>query len=165
MQPRSEADPGRAALLTVAAGCLLLALAPAALAGQEGDGSARAEADTAAAAADSLPVYEREVFGYPTANRRNPFQPIQTGEEGGSGPRFEDLTLSGIIYNPSLGSVVVLVDTNLQKRYRLREGDRVGQTRVVDIRPNEVEFSISGATGGARREVLRVKQEQEGSEG
>jgi hypothetical protein len=45
---------------------------------------------------DIVMVSEREVFSYPSFQRRNPFRPL-LGEE--SGPRFEQVELRGIIYD------------------------------------------------------------------
>jgi hypothetical protein len=42
-------------------------------------------------------VFEREVFRYPAFARRSPFKPL-AGNEGG--PRYEQMELRGIIYNP-----------------------------------------------------------------
>jgi hypothetical protein len=42
-------------------------------------------------------VFEREVFAYPTFERRNPFVRVLSGSEGG--PRYEELQLIGIIFS------------------------------------------------------------------
>lgn len=105
--------------------------------------------------------YEREVFDYPSIGRRNPFRPLNAGER--IGPQFEDLQLNGVLYAPETGSVATLTDQKSGKRYRAREGDRLGEIRVVQIRPEEVVFVIT-SYGINRREVLRVKKE-EGQEG
>lgn len=105
--------------------------------------------------------YEREVFDYPSIGRRNPFRPLNAGER--IGPQFEDLQLNGVLYAPETGSVAALTDQKSGKRYRAREGDRLGEIRVAQIRPDEVVFVIT-SYGINRREVLRVKKE-EGQEG
>ena len=54
------------------------------------------------------PVYEREVFDYPSLGRRDPFRALNEGEQ--IGPRFEDLSVAGVLYNPAVGSVATLTD-------------------------------------------------------
>lgn len=123
--------------------------------------SATAKSAASSATADSVLQYRREVFQYPSGIK-NPFTPVTAGEK--LGPRFEDLELSGIIYNEQLGSVAVLVDRTTGKRYRVHEGERVGQARVARIRPDEVSFVVSGF-GQSRTEVLRVKKQQKETSG
>jgi len=152
------------ALLATLSAAVLLGGAPAPVAAQQAaDSTASPSADSTAAtaSADSLPTYRREVFHYP-AGRKNPFEPIRAGED--LGPRFEDLTLSGVVYNQRLGSVAVLVDRTTGKRYRVHEGERVGQARVARIRPDEVSFVVSGF-GQSRTEVLRVKKQDKETSG
>ena len=120
-----------------------------------------ATAQTVRTSTDSSVEYEREVFDYPSLGRRNPFRPLNAGER--IGPQFEDLQLNGVLYAPETGSVAALTDQKSGKRYRAREGDRLGEIRVVQIRPDEVVFVIT-SYGINRREVLRVKKEEE-SEG
>ena len=109
-----------------------------------------------AAQAPSPPTYEREVFTYPAIGRRNPFQPFHLGTE--TGPRFGDLTLSGVLYHQGLGSVATLTDRQTGRRYRVREHDRLGEVRVVRILPTEVDFAIT-SFGVRREETLRVRRE------
>jgi hypothetical protein len=122
-------------------------------------GAAAAHAQPArdAEPGDSLVVYEREVFDYPSEGRRNPFEPLNTGER--LGPRFGDLALTGVLFNPSVASVATLTDQKSGRRYRVREGDELGEIRIVEIRPTEVVFLIT-TYGVSRREVLRVKKEE-----
>lgn len=120
-----------------------------------------ANAQSVRTSMDSSSEYEREVFDYPSMGRRNPFRPLNAGER--IGPQFEDLQLNGVLYAPETGSVAALTDQKSGKRYRAREGDRLGEIRVVQIRPDEVVFLIT-SYGINRREVLRVKKE-EGQEG
>jgi len=151
-------------LLAGLTAAVLLGGAPAPVAAQQAaDSTARPAADSAAAtsAADSVPTYRREVFHFPSG-RKSPFEPVRAGED--LGPRFEDLTLSGVVYNQSLGSVAVLVDRTTGKRYRVHEGERVGQARVARIRPDEVSFVVSGF-GQSRTEVLRVKKQDKETSG
>ena len=70
---------------------------------------------------------------------------------------------AGIVFNPEVGSVAVIADRLSKRRFRLREGDRVGTARVVEIRPDEVVFAIS-TFGAHRQAVLRGKKEREQEE-
>ena len=107
---------------------------------------------------DSTSIYEREIFAYPADGRRDPFRPLNAGEQ--LGPRFEDLTLNGVLYNPTIGSVATLTDGKTGKRYRARAGDALGDIRVIEIRPDEVIFEIA-SFGISRRESLRVTKDKE----
>lgn len=117
-----------------------------------------AEPVSAQAPAESGGVYEREVFDYPSLGRRNPFRALNQGEQ--IGPRFDDLMLSGVLYNPAMGSVATLTDQKTGKRYRAREGDRLGDIRITAIRAREVDFLIT-SFGISRRETLRVERDKE----
>ncbi len=109
--------------------------------------------------AQTAEVYEREVYDYPSLGRRDPFRPLNAGEQ--IGPRFEDLNLSGVLYNPAVGSVATLTDQKTGRRYRAREGESLGEVRIAAIRPDEVDFVIT-SFGVSRRETLRVKREEIG---
>jgi hypothetical protein len=131
-----------------AVGVFGVALAPALL----------AEPVSAQAPAESEGVYQREIFDYPSLGRRNPFRGLNQGEQ--IGPRFDDLRLSGVLYNPAVGSVATLTDQKTGKRYRAREGDRLGEIRIAAIRPQEADFVIT-SFGISRRETLRVDRDKE----
>lgn len=103
-------------------------------------------------------VYEREIFTYPSLGRRDPFRPLNAGEQ--IGPNFEDLTLSGVLFNPGIGSVATLTDRKTGRRYRAREGDVLGDVRVAAIRSGEADFVIT-SFGISRRETLTVKVDKE----
>lgn len=107
---------------------------------------------------EPIRVYEREVFDYPSAGRQDPFQTLNAGER--LGPRFDDLRLTGVLYNPQIASVATLTDQKTSRRYRVRESDMLGEVRVLEIRPQEVVFLIT-SYGISRREVLRVKKDKE----
>jgi len=118
-----------------------------------------APAPTAAQATTTAStVYEREVFDYPSMGRRDPFRPLNAGEQ--IGPRFEDLRVSGVLFNPEIGSVAMLTDAQHGRRYRVREGDTLGEVRVTAIRLDEVDFLIT-SFGVSRQETLRVKRDKE----
>ncbi|MGB5304176.1 MAG: hypothetical protein WBO43_02015 [Gemmatimonadota bacterium] len=104
--------------------------------------------------AQTAPALERETFSYVAGGRRDPFRPLEAGDE--LGPRFEDLELSGIIYSPEAASVVVLVDRSTQRRYRVWEGDIVGGAQLLDVTPDEAIFVVT-VFGVTRQETLRLK--------
>lgn len=134
------------ALVTAA---LIVLFAPGLIA-QEVEQDLATEVD----AAQTAPALERETFSYVAGGRRDPFRPLEAGDE--IGPRFEDLELSGIIYSPEAGSVVVLVDRSTQRRYRVWEGDMVGGAQLLDVTPNEAIFVVT-VFGVSRQETLRLK--------
>lgn len=117
-----------------------------------------AEPEGGQEATAQLGIYERELFDYPAQGRRDPFLALNAGES--IGPNFDDLLLTGVLYNPAVASVATLTDQKTRRRYRVREGDRLGEVRVLEIRPREVVFLIT-SYGISRREVLRVKQDKE----
>lgn len=108
-------------------------------------------------AAELQLVYEREIFTYPIENRRDPFTPL-TGPEGdGLGPRFEQLTLRGIIFSPTASrSVALLADPN-GRIYRIRQGEIVGNAVIVAIEPLRVVFRVE-SFGAMRQEALELKR-------
>ena len=96
-------------------------------------------AEEEVARAQEAPVVQREVFDYESTGRRDPFRPLEAGSE--LGPRFEDLELSGVIYSPEAGSIVVLVDRNTLRRYRVWEGDVVGGALLEQVTPDAATFT------------------------
>nr|MDP2496348.1 hypothetical protein [Candidatus Palauibacterales bacterium] len=113
-----------------------------------------------AAAADTA-TYRREIFDYPGQGRRDPFRPLQSFAS--TGPRLDQLQLSGILYGgPEGESVVVLVDPSTNARYRLRVGDSVGFARLARVEPRRAVFAVRGF-GRDRNVVLRLKQDEESS--
>ncbi len=118
--------------------------------------------DTAQAsgqASEQDAIYRREMFVYPTDNRRNPFVSL-VGPDVDTGPQFDDLDLMGIIFGGSYGSVATLIDGVTGKRHRVRRGDVVGNARVVEIRPDAVVFQVT-EFGVTRSETLRIRREEE----
>lgn len=108
----------------------------------------------AAGQTQAAQTLERETFTYSGQGRRDPFRPLEAGSE--IGPRFEDLELSGIIYSPDAGSVVVLVDRSTQRRYRVWEGDVVGGAQLLAVTPDQAVFMVT-VFGVSRQETLRLK--------
>lgn len=102
-------------------------------------------------------VFEREVFQYPTYQRRNPFRPL-VGNQG-SGPRFEQVSLRGIIWSMDPKRSVALFGvggtaqggaaaTPVGETKRLRVGESWGNMRVAEIQKDRVivaveEFGLS----------------------
>lgn len=99
-------------------------------------------------------VFEREVFTYPSLQRRNPFRPLTGGSQGG--PCFEALRVVGIIYsdNPS-ESVAVLGTSTVEmsedaatvtvqpgQSWHLKVGQSVGNIRVVEIHREQVVVEV-----------------------
>ena len=119
--------------------------------------------DTATAPPTEL-VFQREIFTYPTFDRRNPF--IRVSSNSAGGPRFELISLRTIIHstNPDLsiaifstgggaqqasadGEPVELEIEDMETR-RLRRGQRWGNMRVQEIQRDRVivvveEFGIT----------------------
>ena len=112
--------------------------------------------------ATQAPVVEREVFDYSAGGRRDPFKPLDAGSE--LGPRFEDLELSGVIYSPEAGSIVVLVDRNTLRRYRVWEGDVIGGATLMRVTPDEAVFTVT-VFGVSRQETLRLKRTDKEQDG
>lgn len=104
-------------------------------------------------------VFEREVFLYSTSSRRDPFSPLSVSE----GPRFEELTLRGIIHSSVPGQSVALLAGPDKQIYRVRRGETVGNSRILDVGPLRVLFAVNNF-GVVRQEVLELKRkEREGA--
>jgi hypothetical protein len=104
-------------------------------------------------------VFEREVFHYASASRRDPFRSLASE---GMGPLFDDLTLRMIIYSSRPGQSVALLVDGSKKIYRLRKGEVVGNATVLDITESRVTFSVEDY-GNRRQEVLDLKNQKEGA--
>lgn len=99
-------------------------------------------------------VFDREVYSYTGAPRRDPFKPL-VGKES-LGPLFEDLKLKGIIYSSDPTRSIVLIEDGARRFYRLRRGDLVGNSRVVEITPLVVRFAVENF-GNIRYQVLELR--------
>lgn len=104
-------------------------------------------------------ILEREIFAYPAENRRDPFKPL-----GNLGPMFEDLKLRMIIYSRVPNASVVVLADGAKKMYRLRRGETLGNSTVIEITPTRVIFVVEDY-GNRRQEILdiRPKKETEGA--
>jgi hypothetical protein len=97
-------------------------------------------------------VFEREVFTYPSFERRNPFGTLLANSEGA--PRFEQMRLEGIVFSEHPGMSLVVLSagrrgtsapapgTVVGQTRRLRAGERWGNVRVVTIRRTEVVVEV-----------------------
>ena len=125
-------------------------------------------------AADTELVFEREVFEYPSFPRRNPFAPLVG--PGGGGPRFEQLSLIGIMYSPDpAGSVAVLSTGGVQvnedgtmspvdgEAYYLKVGESIGNTTIVEIRRDAVIVDVEVFDSVERETMNFVSRRQGGS--
>lgn len=118
-------------------------------------------------------VFEREVFSYPTYERRNPFRPL-VGVQG-SGPRFEQIRLRGIIWSVDPRSSVALFgmgtagprgaapadSSGVPTTARLRVGESWGNMRVVEIQRDRVVVSVE-EFGLSERKVLELTRRRAG---
>jgi hypothetical protein len=100
-------------------------------------------------------VYEREVFVYRGNERRDPFRPLT--DDNGMGPQFESLSLRGIIYSTAPGNSMVLLADGEGRVYRARVGDRVGNSRVIEISQTRVVLAVENF-GSIRQEVLALPE-------
>jgi len=137
---------------------LSVTLQPAA-ARQEAAAPANRPAQAGTRPRDIQLVFEREVFHYASANRRDPFRSLASA---GMGPLFDDLTLRMIIYSPRPGQSVALLVDGSKKIYRLRKGEVVGNATVLEITESRVTFSVEDY-GNRRQEVLDLKNQKEGA--
>lgn len=112
------------------------------------------KASPAEAEAEPELKYEREFFLYPVGDRRDPFATLSAQDR--LGPRFEDLTLRGVIHSREGRSVALLADP-AGKVYRVRQGEIVGNARVVEIQPLQVLFAVDNF-GVVRQERLEMKR-------
>ena len=104
----------------------------------------------AAVPTDSIQlVFEREVFTYPSFERRDPFRSLADDDD--LGPRFEDMVLLGVILAPRPERSVAVLgarpprstsDQPATRMFRLRSGERVGNVRVIEIREGEVMVAV-----------------------
>lgn len=104
-------------------------------------------------AAQSLTlVYDREVYMYSGESRRDPFLPLT--DQNQMGPRFEQLSLQGIIYSTGRGQSVALISAN-GRIYRVRVGDMVGSSRIIEIGSARVVLAVENF-GTIRQEILEL---------
>jgi len=122
--------------------------------------------------------FEREIFSYERAGRRDPFVSLMTSSE--IRPLLPDLRLVGVAYDPTgRNSVAVLREDAMEQMtqtrrageklqqtgkptvdipmYRVKEGQQLGRMRVARIGPRSVTFTIE-EFGYSRQETLTVDE-------
>lgn len=101
----------------------------------------------------------RETFAY-SGGTRDPFTSLLNLAK--SGPEVADLQLVGIYRNLRLpsGSVAVFREREGGKRHRLRAGDQLGRSRLVEIRERHVVFMIEDF-GFERQETLSLRKQED----
>jgi hypothetical protein len=104
--------------------------------------------------APATAVFNREVFTYDGAGRRDPFLSLlSTGELR---PAFNDLKLVAVAYDPTgRKSVAVMRDVGTKDQYRVKVGQTLGRMRVAQIHPKSVTFTID-EFGYSRQDVLTL---------
>lgn len=117
-----------------------------------------------AAVADSIEKareteMSRETFAY-SGSTRDPFNSLLNMAK--SGPEVADLQLVGIYQNmrSSAGNVAVFREREGGKRHKLRAGDQIGRSRVVQIRERDVVFMIEDF-GFERQETLSLRKQED----
>ena len=93
------------------------------------------------------------MFTYTGENRRDPFRPLTAQDE--LGPSFEALSLQGIIYSTGRGRSVALLGDSDGRIHRVRVGDVVGNSRVIEIGPMRVVLAVENF-GTVRQEILEL---------
>jgi hypothetical protein len=117
-------------------------------------------------------VFEREVYGYPTYERRNPFRPLVGAT--GAGPRFEQIRLRGIIWSADPRRSVALFGmggaaaaqpdtTGVPNTRRLRVGESWGNMRVTEIQKDRVVVAVE-EFGLSESKVLELTRRRGGGE-
>jgi hypothetical protein len=101
----------------------------------------------------------RETFAYSGA-ARDPF--VSLLNIGKNGPELADLQLVGVYHNlrTPTGSVAVFREKSGGKRHKLRAGEQVGRSRLVQIRERDVVFMIEDF-GFERQETLSLRKQED----
>jgi hypothetical protein len=114
-----------------------------------GNLAANVTADTAGTV-----TFNREVFRYDAAGRRDPFLSLVKSSE--IRPTLTDLRLTTIAFDPlGRNSVAVLRDLGTKEQYRVKVGTTLGRMRVVRIEPKVVTFTLE-EFGFSRQESLAI---------
>jgi hypothetical protein len=101
----------------------------------------------------------RETFAY-SGSSRDPFNSLLNMAK--NGPEVADLQLVGIYQNlrsPS-SSVAVFREKDGGKRHKLRAGDQLGRSRLLQIRDRDVVFMIEDF-GFERQETLSLRKQED----
>ena len=127
----------------------LLLLAPAAASGQQTTDVPEIEI-----LADPGDLARIQPATYGAEGRRDPFAPLTSGADPGDGPRFEQLTLTGIFLGSSGTSIAVLEDP-LKRGHFVRVGETIGNARLLALHSHSADFEIRDY-GIVRRETLQL---------
>jgi hypothetical protein len=120
-------------------------------------------------------VFEREIFRYPSFTRRNPFLALAATD---AGPRYEQLSLIGIMYDDrnanasvavlSTGGVSVADDGTTTAvegdAYYLKVGEQIGNVTVVAIHRDRVVVDVDEFDARERQTMIFVSRRQGGSQ-
>jgi hypothetical protein len=154
--PAAKADQAKApAPVAVEQPAAPATAAPAAPVAQAVPDSAPADSAQKATEMD----LSRETFAYSGA-ARDPFNSLLNMAK--TGPELADLQLVGVYQNlraPS-ASVAVFREKDGGKRHKLRAGDQVGRSRLVQIREREVVFIVEDF-GFERQETLSLRKQED----
>jgi len=116
-------------------------------------------------------VFDREVFGYPTFERRNPFVRVVSGSEGG--PRYEELQLIGVIFSPNPAVSVAVFGPRgagpeaagggqqAGRTFRARLGDQLGNVRILEIQLTRVVVEVE-EFGLTEQRIMELQRTGEG---
>jgi hypothetical protein len=101
----------------------------------------------------------RETFAY-SGSARDPFNSLLNMAK--AGPEVADLQLVGIYQNlrSPRASVAVFREKEGGKRHKLRAGDQLGRSRLIQIREREVVFTIEDF-GFERQETLSLRKQED----
>lgn len=114
----------------------------------------RATQSTAGGSAEAPAPFEREVYRYERAGRRDPF--VSLMENGDLRPLITELRVTGIVFDENgRSSVAVLRDLTTKEQYRVRVGSSLGRMRVARIDRKTVTFTIE-EFGFSRQETLEL---------
>jgi len=124
----------------------------------EGPAATQSTAKRDSVARQSQLSYQREVFAYTAAGRRDPFVSLASTDV--LRPTIADLQLVGIAYAPrgagsGVQSVAIFRDRQTKEQYRARVGQQLGRMRVARIEPRRVVFSID-EFGASRQESIAM---------
>ena len=120
-------------------------------------------------------MFEREVFEYPSFPRSNPFIPLSASDQGG--PRYEQLSLTGIIWDPdptfsvavmTTGAVNIADDGTVTiapgDSYNAKVGQRLGNTTIREIQRDRVIVDVEEFGLTDRRTMFIASRRQGGTQ-
>lgn len=118
-------------------------------------------------------VFDREVFQYPSFTRRNPFRPLSANT---GGPRYEQLSLIGIMYSSdpsasvavvSTGGVAIAEDGTMAPvdgdAYYVKVGETIGNVTVRAIHRDRVDVTVAEFDDQIPRTMVFVSRREGGT--